>query len=423
MSIQTLFHNREPASRERLYTPPVLLLAAIVGVSFFGAGFVMPLRALYGRSVGANGVEIGLMASSFLLAGFLAAPLIGRLTDKLGAGNVLWAGLLAHTVLVLAYIPAQDPILLIGLRALEGVAAAAAYPPARALMNRLAPATRQGEALGMLASAQTAGILLGPVIGVLLASQSGYNAAFALASLPLAVGVAVTLFFLPRRASSEAMPGAKTKNDSWRVAFTRPLTLTYALQAALGMSGGVIITVWSLYMADRGASLPLIGLSYTTYALPSMLLTPLAGRFSDRVGRFWPLTLGFALFGVVWLVYGFPLTPITIIVVSGLEGIPASLLSAALGGLLADSTPEIARGRAQANFSAAGTLGSLISSVLAGALYATGPGIPFVVVGLVYLLIPLLLFLPALRHLISRSHLRAAEPESSPPEPSVALPA
>jgi MFS family permease len=290
-------------------------------------------------------------------------------------------------------------------------------------MNRLAPATRQGEALGMLASAQTAGILLGPVIGVLLASQSGYNAAFALASLPLAVGVAVTLFFLPRRASSEAKLGATTKNDSWRVAFTRPLTLTYALQTALGMSGGVIITVWSLYMADRGASLPLIGLSYTTYALPSMLLTPLAGRFSDRVGRFWPLTLGFALFGVVWLVYGFPLTPITIIVVSGLEGIPASLVSAALGGLLADSTPEIARGRAQANFSAAGTLGSLISSVLAGALYATGPGVPFVVVGLVYLLIPLLLFLPALRHLISRSHLRAAEPESSPPEPAVTLPA
>jgi hypothetical protein len=61
--------------------------------------------------------------------------------------------------------------------------------------------------------------------------------------------------------------------------------------------------------------------------------------------------------------------------------------------------------------------------VLAGALYASGPGVPFVVVGFVYLLIPLVLFLPALRHLISRSHLRAAEPENSPPEPAVSLPA
>jgi MFS family permease len=290
-------------------------------------------------------------------------------------------------------------------------------------MNRLAPATRQGEARGMLASAQTAGILLGPVIGVLLASQSGYNAAFALASLPLALGVVTALLLLPRRANEETAASNAESDGGWRVAFTRPLTLTYVLQAALGMSGGVIITIWSLYMADRGASLPLIGLSYTTYALPSMLLTPLAGRFSDRVGRFWPLTIGFALFGLVWIVYGFPLTPITIIIVSGLEGIPASLLSASLGGLLADSTPANARGRAQANFSAAGTFGSLVSSVLAGALYVTGPGIPFVVVGVVYLLIPLVLFLPALRHLISRSHLRAAESADVPPEPSVALPA
>jgi MFS family permease len=410
-------------SRERLYTPPVLLLVAIVGVSFFGAGFVMPLRALYGRSVGATGVEIGLMASSFLLAGFLAAPLIGRLTDRVGAGNVLWVGLLAHAVLVLAYIPAQDPILLIGLRAMEGVAAAAAYPPARALMNRLAPATRQGEALGMLASAQTAGILLGPVIGVLLASQSGYSAAFALASLPLALGVTFTLLFLPRRADGRTKTSGAQDDSGWRIAFTRPLTLTYILQAALGMSGGVIITVWSLYMADRGASLPLIGLSYSTYALPSMLLTPLAGRFSDRVGRFWPLTIGFALFGVIYVVYGFPLTPITLVVISGLEGVPGALLSASLGGLLADSTPGNARGRAQANFSASGTFGSLVSSVLAGALYATGPGIPFVVVGLVYLLITLTLFLPALRHLISRSHLRAAGPPELPTEPGIALPA
>lgn len=409
--------------RERLYTPPVLLLAAIVGVSFFGAGFVMPLRALYGRSVGATGIEIGLMASSFLLAGFLAAPLIGRLTDRLGAGNVLWVGLLGHALLVLAYIPAQDPIVLIGLRALEGIAAAAAYPPARALMNRLAPATRQGEALGALASAQTAGILLGPVLGVLLASQSGYNAAFALASLPLALGMVVTLLFLPRRASGETMASETASRGGWRVAFTRPLTLTYALQAALGMSGGVIITIWSLYMADRGAPLPLIGLSYTTWAIPSVLLTPLAGRFSDRVGRFWPLTLGFALFGLVFLAYGFPLTPITIIVVSGLEGIPAAMLSASLGGLLADSTPTSARGRAQANFSAAGTLGSLISSVLAGALYATGPGVPFVVVGLVYLLTPVALFVPALRRLVTQSHLRAVAPAEAASEPACALPA
>jgi hypothetical protein len=65
-----------------VYTPVLLLLALIVSMSYLGLGFIMPLRALYGRTVGASSGEIGLMAASFLLAGFLAAPLMGLLTEN-----------------------------------------------------------------------------------------------------------------------------------------------------------------------------------------------------------------------------------------------------------------------------------------------------------------------------------------------------
>src|SRR5947209_17597326 len=57
-----------------IYTPAILMLIFIVGVSFLGLGFVMPLRALYGREIGASSTEIGLMTGSFLLAGFIASP-------------------------------------------------------------------------------------------------------------------------------------------------------------------------------------------------------------------------------------------------------------------------------------------------------------------------------------------------------------
>jgi MFS family permease len=437
----------------------LLLLALIVGMSFLGLGFIMPLRALYGREIGASSVEIGLMAASFLLAGFLAAPLMGMLTDRCGAANVLWVGVLLHGGLVLAYIPARDPLLLIGLRALEGIAAAAVLPPARALVNALGPRHRQAEALGVIGAAQMAGMLLGPAAGAFLASATTYDLAFVVASIPLILGAVAARLLLPRHdlspatevgqgwarpdktrlAPTQPLPssyeatasarGGKTaapatapalasplpareKGQGMRSLFARPLLLTYTLQLLLGLSGGVVMAVWSLYMADRGSSLFLIGLSYTTYALPSMVLTPLLGRLSDRYGRYRPVVGGLFCFGGVFAVYALPLTPWAIVFIGMLEGIASSLVGSAVGGLLADVTPAGVRGRVQANFSAAGTLGSLISATGAGALYTLAPGVPFLAVGLTYIAASLVLLAPALARLFPAAHVAGGSHET-----------
>ncbi len=141
--------------------------------------------------------EIGLMASAALLTGFLFAPPIGALADRIGQRTVLWSGLLVHGLLVLAYIFVTDPVWLIGLRALEGIAIVGILPPARALMNATAPAERQGEALGTLGSAQMVGLMLGPAFGTLLASDVGYSAAFLVAAVPLFAGAVLARIFLP----------------------------------------------------------------------------------------------------------------------------------------------------------------------------------------------------------------------------------
>lgn len=86
-----------------VYTPAIVLLAAIVGGSFLGLGFIMPLRAMYARDTGSTSIEIGLMTSSYLLASVLIAPLIGRLTDRFGASRILWIGLACHAGVVLTY--------------------------------------------------------------------------------------------------------------------------------------------------------------------------------------------------------------------------------------------------------------------------------------------------------------------------------
>lgn len=382
--------------RETIYTFPVIVLIITVGVSFLGLGFIMPLRALYGRQLGASSAEIGLMTTSFLLAGFLATPLIGWLSDHVGYKNVLWIGLLMHATLMIAYIYVQDPVMLIGLRGLEGIASVSVLPPTRALMNVLAPRKRQGEALGLLSAAQTAGIMIGPATGALLASQAGYTLSFFIASIPLVLAAIFTFIFLPNRGQHEKATTITKQPNRLLELFTRPLILTYILQLVMMISNGVVMAIWSLYMLDRGASLPLIGLSYTTFALPIIFTAPFSGRLSDRYGRYWLFLSGMLLTGVIFCLYSLPsVTAWPIIFISIAEGIVTSVARSSLDGLLADIIPQDARGKVQANYTAAGLIGNLIGATAAGLLYGYSTGMPFLIVGLLCFAAVLLLLLPA----------------------------
>ncbi len=397
-----------------LYTPVTIILIIIVALSFLGLGFVMPLRALYGRQVGATSVEIGAMSFSFLLAGFLATPFIGWLTDRVSYRNILAVGLLLHMGVVLTYILVENPLPLIALRAVEGIAAAAVLPPARALMNSTAPRTRQGEALGLISAAQTFGILIGPAVGAFLASQTGYAPSFLIAGIPLGVAAGVTFFLLPSvrsQAPEQSQYGdvklERGRRREERVSlFSRPLVLAYILQFIFYIANGVAIAIWSLYMLDHGASLPIIGLSYTTFALPIVLIAPFAGRFSDRYGRYWIMQLGLLCGGAVFSLYSLPLTPLWIVLISVLEGSAIALSRAALDGYVADSMPGGKKGKVQANYNAAGTAGSLFGSAAAGVLYLHSTGLPFLAEGLLYFATILVLLLPRVSRMFARKSLQ-----------------
>lgn len=417
------------AAGATLYSPTFVLLTATVCVSYLGVGFILPLRALYGQRLGASSFEIGLMASVALLTGFLAAPPIGALADRVGQRTVLWLGLLVHGFLVLAYIPINSPLPLIGLRGLEGIAIVGILPPARALMNAIAPPGRQGEALGVLGSAQMVGLMLGPALGTLLASQVGWAPAFLVAAAPLFAGAVLARRYLPAgvphlRApltsslpaaadegrdvgpaptGDEILPGAPATSASAPPSmlsrlFAPRISLAYGLTAALALTQGVISAIWAIYMRLRGASLELIGLSYTTFAITALILAPLAGRFSDRRGRFRPLVAALALYAVLYCLYAAPIGPWWLILLSGVEGISGAVARSATDGLLADVTPPDLRGRVQANYSAAGTAGAFLMALLAGLLYGASPGLPFLVVGIAFALVgAALLLLPPLR--------------------------
>jgi MFS family permease len=375
--------QEDAALHRSLYTLPALVLLAAVALSFVGLGFVMPLRALYARNIGASSVEISLMATAFLLASFVATPAMGWLADYMGPRTVLGLSLLTYAGLLAAYVPVASPEALIALRALEGMSAAGVLTPARALMNTVAPPERYGEALGLVSTARYVGILAGPAVGTLLASGVGYTPAFLAASgVLILTALAVFVFLHPH-----PNVGPKAAAPAFSCGFTGPLALAYGLAIVLTLPQGVTTAIWSLYMQDRGASLLLIGLSFTTFALAASALAPLAGRISDRYGRWQLMLAGLVLSGVVYCVYGLRLPPGWIIVLALVEGAGLVVARVATDGFLADHVPQGSQGRIHALFSAAGTAGSLAGAMASGWLYTVEPGVPLLAMGILYLLV------------------------------------
>jgi MFS family permease len=85
-----------------------------------------------------------------------------------------------------------------------------------------------------------------------------------------------------------------------------------------------------------------------------------------------------------------------------------------LDGLLADVIPSEARGKVQANYSAAGLLGNLLGATAAGFLYGWSTGLPFLIEGMMLLGASLVLLLPGVARmfLAARRHVQGERVEA-----------
>ncbi|MGQ3329885.1 MFS transporter [Halorubrum sp. FL23] len=195
-------------------SPPVAnprrALAVVIGVVFIdlvGFGIVIPILPFYVRSFGVSDAFIGLLAASYSLAQFLAAPTLGRLSDRVGRRPVLLASLATAGVAWVAFGYAGEAgagfgtvaalATLFGSRTLAGamggnIAAAQAY------VADITPRDRRAGALGLVGASFALGFVFGPAIGGLLAA----DAVVARADALLPAFVPATAYSLPSFAAA-----------------------------------------------------------------------------------------------------------------------------------------------------------------------------------------------------------------------------
>ena len=319
--------------------------------------------------LGGSPFIVGLTISSFAATSVIARPFIGYWSDRWSECGVLGFGLMMLAVsMVLCFFPFVSAVLLAN--ALRGIGWAGVNAGGYALLARIAPEARRGEASGYYSGAQSTPTVVFPAIALWLlqAPFGSYNLVF---TIMIALGLAgAGVCILMARQIPAVSSHADQRQSSepwWRQIITlseRGVLLPAALMFCNQLSFPALTSFIVLFAREIGVGA--IGSYFVVSGITSVLARPLLGRVCDRIGTGYSLIATFALqsLALILLVFSFNLATILCAGVLYMVGMAIGG-SATLVIAMKRATPE-RRGRFMASFSIAYPLGYGVGAFITG---------------------------------------------------------
>jgi EmrB/QacA subfamily drug resistance transporter len=259
---------------------------------------------------------------------------------------------------------AQDPAMLIGSRAVQGVGAALMMPATLSIITHAFPAAERGKAIGTWAGVSALALSIGPVVGGFLTEYVSWRAIFFI-NLPVAIGAVIATVFAVTESRDETVdrrvdyPGvavltasltaivlALIEGNSWGWGSAEIITLLVG--GAIGLAAFVAIELrvaapmvefglfrtrqfigsnliafiitfammgtfffMAIYMQDiLGYSALEAGVRFLPTTVVIAVIAPISGRLADRLGPATPMSAGLAILAVAMFMFA-GITPST----------------------------------------------------------------------------------------------------------------
>lgn len=183
----------------------------------------------------------------------------------------------------------------------------------------------------------------------------------------------------------------KERKMNKKQALTLTILLSNLFIAFLGI--GLVIPVLPTIMNELNITGSVVGYMVAAFAITQLIVSPIAGRLVDRIGRKIMIVVGLIIFGLSELLFGMGSTIEILFVSRMLGGISAAFIMPAVTAFIADITTMAQRPKALGYMSAAISTGFIIGPGIGGFLAEFGTRIPFYAAGILGFLAALLSFL------------------------------
>jgi MFS family permease len=284
-------------------------------VVFFSA--IAPLLPGYVSELGLSKAQAGLLSASYPAGTLLASLPAGLMAARIGPRATVIAGLLLLGVASVVFGFAHEFILLDAARLTQGAAGALIWSGALTWLVTTAPPEQRGAVIGTALGTAITGALVGPALGA-LAAEVGTEQVFTGVLV-----VAVILAIVAARLPDARHPESQGLREVAETMLSRPILIATLLVAIPSVMFGAVEVLVPLRIAELGGGHALIAGSFIAGAALEAALAPLAGRYSDRVGRRAPFVIGLAICAVAMA---------AIAVAQGLGVVLTGLILTSLGG-------------------------------------------------------------------------------------------
>ncbi|MGA2141486.1 MAG: multidrug efflux MFS transporter [Brevinematales bacterium] len=193
---------KTPGIREIWNSVPEKSLTITMFVTFFVLSAALysvePVITVYITQLSRNAAHIALLAGLAFsvsgLANIIAAPGLGKLSDKIGPQRIMLTSLIAAGIIFIPQAFAENPWQFIGLRFLLGLTMGGLVPSVNTLIKRITPDSLTGRVFGFNMSAGYLGAFAGAVFGGQVAAFLGIRYVFFSTSALLLI-TAVWVYF------------------------------------------------------------------------------------------------------------------------------------------------------------------------------------------------------------------------------------
>lgn len=155
-------------TQSRWSFPAEWLVFTVIVVDLVGFGILIPILPFMSPLLGGNEIDVALVIAIYSLGAGIVGPFWGALSDRIGRKRVLMICLFGGALSYLLLGAATELWMLYAARGFGGLMAGS-LPVASALMADVSAPERRAKAMGLVGSAFGLGLILGPVIGGLLA--------------------------------------------------------------------------------------------------------------------------------------------------------------------------------------------------------------------------------------------------------------